>query len=165
PTTAVPTPTPASIIWTEASLNEDWPGPLRAEPPGRPIELPILLKVVVHGTNCPGECSSTQTSGHLADPTGDTGSDAVPWADIVDVGFCMDTGTCLHIGLLSDPPAAVVPTEQWIAYGVVTDTDGDGVPDWRYGIDNAIVTAGCADPAHRVWRTDLHADRTESMAD
>jgi hypothetical protein len=28
----------------------------------------------------------------------------------------------------------VDPTEQWIAYGIVADTDRDGVPDWRSGL-------------------------------
>ena len=37
---------------------------------------------------------------------------------------------------LETEPPVVDPTEQWIAYGVVIDEDGDGVPDWRYGIDN-----------------------------
>ena len=60
-------------------------GLVRSEPAGRPIVVPILSKVVVHGTNCPGDCSYSSTSGHLADRAGDTGSDAFPWADINDV--------------------------------------------------------------------------------
>ena len=35
-----------------------------------------------------------------------------------------------------------MPSEAWIAYGVVVDEDRDGVPDWRYGIDNLPRTAG-----------------------
>jgi hypothetical protein len=38
------------------------------------------------------------------------------------------------------------PTEQWIAYGVVTDEDGDGVPDWRYGTDNMPADAAESGP-------------------
>ena len=45
---------------------------------------------------------------------------------------------------------------------VVTDDDRDGVPDWRYGIDNMPV--GVADQAlapHRGWREILHTGQTE----
>jgi hypothetical protein len=159
-----PSPTAVPITWTTASLNEDWPGLVRSEPAGRPIVVPILLKVVIKGTNCPGDCSSSSTSSHLDDPTGDTGSDALPWADIKDVSFCGDTGTCLAIGFVSDPPVGVDPSRQWLAYGVVVDTDGDGVADWRYGIDNEPVgTPGARGLSpRRWWRTDLHTGRTES---
>jgi hypothetical protein len=52
-------PTPTPILWTQASLKEDWPAPVRDEPAGGSIVLPILLKTVLEGTNCPGDCSST----------------------------------------------------------------------------------------------------------
>ena len=42
----------------------------------------------------------------------------------------------VHLKLVSNQPPVVDPAEQWIAYGVVIDDDRDGVPDWRYGIDN-----------------------------
>jgi len=58
----------------------------------------------------------------------------------------------------------VDPSEAWIAYGVVVDEDRDGVPDWRYGIDNSTRTAGDEQGHHRAWRTDLHTGRTESAA-
>ncbi len=32
--TATPSPTPTPIVWTEASLEEDWPAPVRTEPAG-----------------------------------------------------------------------------------------------------------------------------------
>jgi hypothetical protein len=57
----------------------------------------------------------------------------------------------------------VHPTEQWVAYGAVFDVDRDGVPDWRYGMDNMPITAPGERP-HRVWVTDLHSGRTESAA-
>jgi hypothetical protein len=57
----------------------------------------------------------------------------------------------------------VDPTKQWIAYGIVADTDRDGVPDWRYGTDNMPVDATGYWP-HRWWRTDLHTGRTEMAA-
>ena len=45
-----------------------------------------------------------------------------------------DTGE-VHLKLVSSQPV-VAPADAWIAYGVVIDDDRDGVPDWRYGIDN-----------------------------
>ena len=54
------------------------------------------------------------------------------------------------------------PTEQWIAYGVVTDEDRDGVPDWRYGIDNMPADAAEKGPPRRGWRTNLHTGQTEA---
>jgi hypothetical protein len=56
----------------------------------------------------------------------------------------------------------VDPTEQWIAHGVVTDEDGDGVPDWRYGIDNMPADAAESGPPRRGWRTNLHTGQTEA---
>ena len=44
---------------------------------------------------------------------------------------------------------------------MVVDEDRDGVPDWRYGIDNLPGTAVAKEDHHRVWRTDLHAGRTD----
>jgi hypothetical protein len=164
--TALLAPSPSAptalLTWSRASLDVDWPAPVRVEPDGIPTVAPILLKTVVKGTNCPGDCSYSSTWGHFVDPSGDTGSDAFPWADIREVTFC--GSACLKIGFVSDPPPAVDPSQQWIAYGVVADTDGDGVPDWRYGIDNEPVdTPGAyGSSPRRWWRTDLHTGRTES---
>jgi hypothetical protein len=163
---ASPSPTSTPLLWTQLSLDEDWPAPVRAELDGAATVVPILLKTVVEGTNCPGDCSYTTTGGHYVDPTGDTGSAVLPWADIKELTFC--GSACLSIKLVSDPPPAVDPTKQWIAYGIVADTDGDGVPDWRYGTDNIRVAVDypgvpAADAwRHRVWRTDLHTGRTET---
>jgi hypothetical protein len=66
----------------------------------------------------------------------------------------------LDIGRVSDPPHAEDPRQLWIASGVVVDTDGDGVPDWRYGVDNMPLDKRGS--SHRWWRTDLHTGRTES---
>jgi hypothetical protein len=143
-----PSPTAAALIWTQASLHEDWPAPVRIEPAGPPTVVPILSETPAWTVP-------------YVDPTGDTGSDAFPWVDITDVtGPC---SYCLSLRLVSYPPPAVDPTEQWIAYGVVADTDRDGVPDWRYGFDNMPGECdGCVEPwPHRMWRTDLHTGRTE----
>jgi hypothetical protein len=157
--TPVPSATPAPITWTEASMKEDWPSPVRTERPGPPIVVPIFLKIVFEG--CPGsECGvSTDWGDPFVDPTGDTGSPDDRLADIKAVTFCGDN--CLSIERVSDPPAGVDPKQLWIAYGVVVDTDGDGVPDWRYGVDNVPLDKPDSEP-ERWWRTDLHTGRTDS---
>ena len=142
--------------------KEDWPWPVRTERPGPPIVVPTFLMIVFE--NCPGsECSvETDWGDPLVDPTGDTGSADNRWADINAVTFCGPN--CLSIERVSDhPPFAVDPRQLWIAYGVVVDTDGDGVPDWRYGVDNVPLdkTDAFPDPT-RWWRTDLHTGRTDS---
>jgi hypothetical protein len=92
------------------------------------------------------------------DPTGDTGSDDLPCIDIRDV----TVGTHdVFFNLGSNQPPDVEPSEAWIAYGVVVDEDRDGVPDWRYGIDNLPSSAGDESSHHREWRTDLDTGRTE----
>jgi hypothetical protein len=151
PSTPTPSPTlrprlgprpsgPAGpLTWTQASLEEDWPAPVRPEPAG-------------------GASVIAVEDGLHRDPSGDTGSSVVPWVDIREVGFGRFN---VIIDLVSNIPPSVDPTEQWIAYGVVVDDDRDGVPDWRYGIDNMPVDATGERP-HRVWRTDLHSGRTES---
>jgi len=66
----------------------------------------------------------------------------------------------VDLKLLSNQPPVVDPAERWIAYGVVIDDDRDGVPDWRYGIDN--LPADAADgPPTRGWRTNLHTGQTD----
>ena len=86
------------------------------------------------------------------DPTGDTGSDTDPWVDIH--GVMADTSGA-DLKLVSNKPPVVDPTERWIAYGVVIDDDRDGVPDWRYGIDNTPASRWSAlpsvadEPSHR----------------
>ncbi len=53
------------------------------------------------------------------------------------------------------------PTEQWIAYGLVADDDGDGVADRRFGMDNVPIDA-TGHWLHRTWITDLHTGQTVS---
>ena len=103
------------------------------------------------------------------DPTGDNGSDAYP---CVDIRWAMADTSEVHLKLVSKPPPwscsetrecfGVDPTGQWIAYGVVTDEDRDGVPDWRYGIDNMPADAAEPWPPIRGWRTNLHTGETEA---
>jgi hypothetical protein len=148
---ATPSPTPTPILWTVASLAEDWPAPVRAEPDGgAPVESIVVKRIPVDSESC---CLADEP-GRSIDPTGDIGSDAFPWLDISEVTVRFYSVT---IKLASNETPDVGPTEQWIAYGVVFDDDRDGVPDRRFGIDNVQV-----DPehGHRTWMTDLHTGRT-----
>jgi hypothetical protein len=148
--TATPSPTPTPLVWTQESLHEDWPAPVRVEPVGDAIVLPILMRVV----------NGHVEHGHHPDGSGDTGSKVSPWVDIHEVGFCQGQTRCIRITLVSNDPPFVDPAEQWIAYGLVVDDDGDGVGDRRFGIDN--IPAADPDAHHRAWITDLHTGRTES---
>ena len=141
-----PSPTTTALIWTQASVGEDWPAPVRAEPAGAATVVPILLP------------TDTTTGGHYVDPSGDTGSDLFPWADIKEVRFCWNA--CLIIVPVSGYRSTVDPSQEWIAYGIVADIDGDGVPDRRYGFDNTQVDAKGV-WHYRWWITDLHTGRTD----
>ena len=154
-----PKPTMTALIWTQGSVRKDWPASVRAEPTGPAILVPILLEDVVQNPTAPlVDQRHSLRSGHYSDPSGDSGSDVLPWADIKAVNVC---GTaCLSIKTVADFRTAVDPTEQWIAYGIVADTDGDGVPDLRYGFDNLPVDASGA-WTYRWWITNLHTGRTE----
>jgi hypothetical protein len=137
------------VAWTPESLKRDWPAPVRPEPAGGGGVRPM---------------PST-----YRDATSDNGSDAY---QCVDIRWVMADTSEVHLKLVSKPPPwscpepqvcfGVDPTEQWIAYGVVTDEDGDGVPDWRYGIDNMPADAAEKGPPRRGWRTNLHTGRTEA---
>jgi hypothetical protein len=141
--TATPSPTP--LAWSRASLDEDWPAPVRAEPAGGANVVPIFW-------------TDDGETGRYQDPTGDTESDAFPWVDIHAVSFCHNH-ECPIVWVPGAPN--VDPTEQWMAYGLVADDDGDGVADRRFGIDN--IPGPVADRGrHRAWITDLHTGQTES---
>jgi hypothetical protein len=125
------------LAWTPESMKEDWPAPVRREPGGdRSVQLMPLTYL---------------------DPTGDTGSDVLPCVDIR--GVMADTDE-VHLKLDSSAPV-VDPAKIWIAYGIVVDEDRDGVPDWRYGIDNTPAEA-CRDARNRGWRTNLHTGQTDA---
>ena len=152
--TPTPSPTPTPILWTQASLEEDWPAPVRAEPAGGAIVQPIVA------TRIPADsesCCLVDEPGRHIDPSGDTGSDLLPWADIREVSVVGNHN--LTIALVSNLPPDVDPTEQWIAYGVVFDDDRDGVPDRRFGMDNSPRTVEGHSQV-RDWITDLHTGRT-----
>ncbi len=156
--TPVPSATPAPITWSEASLKEDWPVPVRAEPAGGATVLPIRHRDLTPDA-ASGEAHQWE-SDQYRDPTGDTGSDVYPWADIRWVEFCREDG--LSIGsVVWYPPRGVDPRQLWFAHGVVVDSDGDGVPDWRYGVDNTPLDTTDSERPDRWWRTDLHTGRTD----
>ena len=133
--TAAPSPTAASITWSTASLKQDWPAPVRTEPASAASVAPMPPTYV--------------------DPIGDAGRDANSYVDIRDVTA---NSEFVLFDLTSKPPA-VDPSTAWIAYGMVVDDDRDGIPDWRYGVDN--LPANVGKDVHRAWRTDLHTGRTE----
>jgi len=137
------------LTWTPESMNEDWPASIRPERAGGGIVQPMPATYL--------------------DRLNDNQSDAYPCVDIrwvkadtseVDLKLgskpppwsCSDTSKC----------SWVEPTEQWIAYGIVTDEDGDGVPDWRFGIDNMPADAVEEGLPRRGWRTNLHTGQTEA---
>ena len=152
------------LAWTQASLKEDWPAPVREEPAGGATVLPILHRDIT--PDAPSDVGHDWESDQYRDPTGDTGSDVHPWADIRWVEFSGDDGICIGRG--SDeffgrggPPPGVDPRQLRVARGVVVDSDGDGVPDWRFGVDNVPLDTTDAFPdPNRWWRTDLHTGRT-----
>jgi hypothetical protein len=144
--TPVSSPTAAPIMWTQASLNEDWPAPVRTEPVGPPVVKKLF--------------EDPQDPTNLEDPVGDEGS-AVPWVDITNVSVGLGNGhaSSVHPGLAGDVPL-VPPTDRWSAYGIVVDTDADGVADLRFGVDNIPKTTPGKDE-HRAWVTDLHTGHTD----
>jgi hypothetical protein len=142
---SAPTPSPSPLVWSPASIEQDWPAPVREEPVGDPTIIPFA-------------------DGYL-DGRQDTGDYDLPWIDILGVrdDICNPSGACLDLaGPLTGP---VVPCDPWIAYGLVFDTDLDGVADVRLGMDRVPTElAGWKDtPSHtrtRAWRTDLRTGVT-----
>jgi hypothetical protein len=136
------------LAWTKASLKEDWPAPVRPEPAGGGSVQPMPLQYL--------------------DPVGDNESTTFP---CVDIQWVLADTSEVQLKLVSKPPpwscpesrecSGVDPAEQWIAYGVVTDEDRDGVPDWRYGVDNMPAGAAEKGPPIRGWRTNLHTGQTD----
>jgi len=124
--------------WTQASMKKDWPAPVRPEPAGGGSVQPMRLTYL--------------------DPMRDNGSEAYP---CVDIRWVTANTSEVHVKVDSTQPV-VDPADAWIAYGIVTDVDRDGVPDWRYGIDNTPVDAADHGPPTRGWRTNLHTGQTDA---
>jgi hypothetical protein len=145
--TAPPSPDPA-LSWSLKSLGKDWPAPVRQEPVG----------------GAPFEPAIDYTD----DEKGEIGSTEVPWIDISSLsmagsGFRRNPNSVVsvYVNLAAELPVPLPdPAERWIAYGLVLDTNGDGMPDVRLGIDNIPASVK---PGHRTWRTDLHTGQTMTM--
>ena len=153
-----PTPVPTSSFvsnppiepWNPAWYAFDWPGPPRPEPAGPPTLVPL-----VHGDQTHWDQSEGRWEGleHI-DPAGD-GVTSLPWLDIVEVRAGWGALAAFTLELAADmprPPAG--PDEQWMAFGIVLDTNHDGLSDIRLGMDNM------PDREHRAWRTDLRSGQT-----
>jgi hypothetical protein len=139
---------PQALAWTSDRQAQDWPGPLRVEPPGC---APILVPA-----STPGEMGGDS----YHDRMGDVG-EAFALVDIVDLEFRADCwfrpSGCVYFDMAADVPEPMPdPADQWIAYGIVVDTTGDGRPEFRYGIDNASPDAD----GGRMWRIDLTTGST-----
>jgi hypothetical protein len=91
---------------------------------------------------------------HYGDSIGDAGP-GVPWLDIARVGHGGSGPPYFCIHLAGERPDSVHdPATRWIAYGFVLDTNGDGEPDVRIGMDYV----GAA--KQRAWSTDLRSGQT-----
>ncbi len=80
--TPTPSPTPTPILWTQASLEEDWPAPVRAEPARGAIVQPIVA------TRIPADsesCCLVDEPGRHIDPSATPDPMSFPWADIREV--------------------------------------------------------------------------------
>jgi hypothetical protein len=150
-----PQPGPEPLSWTPTRYAEDWPVPPRSEPPTGAPDVPLA-----RGDNTHWDGDERTWEGlEYADPIGDAGSGANAWIDIREVrggGAGVASYTIEFAGGIPLPPTD--PSLRWIAYGIVVDTNGDGIADERIGIDNM------PDGSHRAWSTDLATGRTKWKA-
>ena len=125
---------------TSAGVERDWPGPLRAEPAGDAVVAAQRL------TNARGEWE------YLDESDGEDLAE-YPWLDIVRVGMSDSRAMFLTLAAIPEPAD---PAEHRRAYGVVVDTDLDGVADYRLGLENI------AAYEYRLWTTDLRTGETSA---
>jgi hypothetical protein len=148
---------PAAMTWSPERAAEDWPGAVRAEPTG-------CVPVVVDARM--GETSRGLATRLFSDPRGDAMPTALTWADIVELEFSPSHGFPIQVAfhMAADAPEPIPsPSDEWIAYGIVVDTTGDGQPDLRYGIDNAPDGDGQSIGRDlRIWETDLATGTTDA---
>jgi hypothetical protein len=141
------------LTWNADRASQDWPGPARSEPTqGGPVVFTARV-----GSNDVGEV--------YVDPSGDPAPSTIAEVDITQVevrhGCWSLRSACVSFGLAQRPePSPIDPRARWIAYGIVVDTDGDGHPDRRFGVDNAASRAQQSRAVHRMWRTDLGSGTT-----
>lgn len=176
--TALPS---SSLVWSVDSADRDWPDTPRHEPNADPLvasalsgqalcALPsdVLSSVVLGGEE---RCShgpfieDDPQNPDLVyiDSSDEQALQSNSFLDIRAVGFQEECwfkpATCMYFDTVERVVRPLPhPQEQWIAFGVVADTDGDGQPDLRYGIDNAPAPIGevlGTELRQRMWRTDL----------
>jgi heat shock protein HslJ len=147
-------PNPETLVWTQEGLGQDWPAPIRSEPPSGAAVTPMAV----------GDDARWDSGDRLwgpyeqADPVGDVGPAGPAWIDIREVHLSA-SGAVFMLKLADDPRPIPDPAASWIAYGVVLDTNGDGIADVRIGMDNLPDRGG-----HRAWRTDLGSGLTHASA-
>jgi hypothetical protein len=160
--TPTSTPAPALITWNSQSALEDWPAPLRVELPGAGVEAV--------------ERVSSQWV-QYTDAEADTTPGDVSTVDLstIHIGLGCQAGLpklrCLELALSGQLPDPLpLPEDAWYGYGIVLDVDSDGVPDYRYGVDNTVTGVGPIDGScdcsmtGRVWRADLRTGDVEVVA-
>jgi hypothetical protein len=146
-------PVPPPLTWTQDSLVEDWPAPVRPEPPGGGRIVTMNLADDARWDSSRAMWDSFE----FPDPVGEVVRAGAPWVDIKEVGLSPGTVTAIGLELADDVPRPQAhPANKWIAYGFVQDTNGDGAADVRIGIDNLPVSE------HRAWNTDLASGETKS---
>lgn len=150
-----PQPEPKLLSWTPGRYAADWPAPPRSEPP---FGAPDVFLVRGDSTHWDSGERAWEGLEHV-DPVGDTGLGAAPAIDIREVGGPGAGRGSYSIRLAGGVPLPMVdPANRWMAYGIVVDTDGDGIPDERVGVDNM------PDGQHRAWWADLATGQTKWKA-
>jgi hypothetical protein len=147
---------PGPFVWGPERFAQDWPAPVRAESLSRGETVPMEL----------GEDARWDPEAALwgpfqySDVIGDVGPADLAWLDIQKVHLSSGRFVATFGLLLVGEPLAPAPSPDatWIAYGVVLDTDRDGVADVRFGMDN--MPGG----EHRAWHTDLGSGKTRWAA-
>ena len=141
--------------WTPERYAEDWPVPPRSETrPGAPD---VLL---VRGDDTHWDADERGWEGlEYVDPSDDVGWGFTPAIDIREVRGPGPGLASYSIELFGGVPLPRSdPTVRWLAYGIVVDTDEDGLPDERVGVDNM------PDGQHRAWWADLATGQTKWKA-
>jgi hypothetical protein len=124
---ASPSP-PEPLTWSPERLAEDWPAPVRLEPAGGAVVTPMEPADDAHWD--PGERLWEPFA--YADPVGDVDGVGVGWVDLREIRLSSGWTRVFGLRLAAEIPRPIAdPADQWIAYGVVLDTNGDGTADVR----------------------------------
>jgi hypothetical protein len=130
----------------ESRTPHPWTGIIRVEPGGEPL--------IVKGTR-PTPSENLQ----IIDGADGAIDGSLGLVDIVNVDPRAPCGlaACARIHVAHEIGQAPrgEPRRLLVAYGLVIDRQGDGIPDLQVGVDNA-------NGHRRTWRTDLHSAETAS---